>query len=347
MKQGRSLQDLAIELERRKETKQDFVADTTQMEMGYDNSLRVGDERFTLNKHARRQITSHFKIPAAYSDLMAAENPMLLMDNVNSWFQSHKHSRRMVRTMDGAARAFVSDKFFRYDNDDLANAVLPILMENPDLHIESCEVTDTRMYIKALMPRIQGDVGLNDPVQAGLVISNSEIGMGSVAVQPLVYRLMCLNGMVMNDHGMKRFHVGRRIGEGADVQELFRTETLAADAQALSMKLQDVVRGAMTQGNFDGIVAGLTAAKESAPLVNPIKGIEVLGKTIGLNEGERMSALEHLMRDGDYSKWGAANAVTRLANDNESYDRASDLEKLGSKVIDLSAAQWSEVAVAA
>ena len=347
MKHGSTLQDLAAEITRRQAASRDFIADTTDMKISTrHDAILVGDDAFKLDNHARRQITSHYKIPAAYSDLMAAENPELLADNVNSWFVK-KPGRRMVRTLDGKARAFVSDKFFRYDNADLANSVLPVLMENQDLRIESCEITDKRLYIKALLPKIEGSVGLNDPVQAGLVISNSEIGMGSVSVQPLVYRLVCLNGMIMNDHGMKRFHVGRRIGEGADVQELFRNETLQADANALSMKLQDVVRGAMTQANFDGIVKRLTVATHSDVMVNPVKGIEVLGKAVGLNDGERMSCLENLMRDGDYSQWGAANAVTRLANTHESYDRATELEALGSKVIDLVDSQWAEVALAA
>lgn len=348
MKQAKTLQELAIELDRRHQASRDFIAPTSDLDYDVvENELHVGDEAFRLDKHTRRQITSHYKIPAAYSDHMAAENPRLLGENINSWLHQQNGERRMVRTLDNKARAFVSDKFFRYDNHDLANAVLPVLMENPDLRVESCEVTDKRLYIKALMPKIEGSVGLNDPVQAGLVISNSEIGMGSVSVLPLVYRLVCLNGMIMNDRGMKRFHVGRRIDEGANVQELFRTATLRADAQALSMKLQDVVRGAMSQAHFDDIVRGLTAATETEKLANPVKGIEVLGKSIGLNEGERMTALENLMRDGDYSKWGAANAVTRLANEHESYDRATELETLGSKVIDLTAAQWSEVAIAA
>jgi hypothetical protein len=36
------------------------------------------------------------------------------------------------------------------------------------------------MYIKAICPRIQAEVKKGDIVQAGIAISNSEVGMGSV-----------------------------------------------------------------------------------------------------------------------------------------------------------------------
>jgi hypothetical protein len=348
MKLGKSIQELAIELQRRADSKADYVADTRQLAVSMDaKSINIEDSEFAIDQHTRRQITSHYKIPAAYSDLMEREAPGLLSGNINHWFQQ-KPARRMVRTLDGNARAFVSDKFFRYDNDVLAQAVLPVMLENPELKIESCEVTDKKMYIKALMPKMEGSIGLNDPVQAGLVISNSEIGAGSVQVQPLIYRLVCLNGMIMPDRGVSRYHVGRRIaGDGADVQELFRNETLRADQHALSLKLQDVVRAAMSKVEFEKIVADLNEAASSDQVVKPIAAVEILGKNIGLAEGERNTVLENLIKGQDYSKWGMANAVTAVANSHESYDRATELELLGGKVIDLSPSQWEEVAIAA
>ena len=49
-----------------------------------------------------------------------------------------------------------------------------------------------------------------DIVQAGVMISNSEVGLGAVSIQPLVYRLVCTNGMIVNDMGERRHHVGRQ-----------------------------------------------------------------------------------------------------------------------------------------
>lgn len=45
----------------------------------------------------------------------------------------------------------------------------------------------------------------------------------------------------------------------------------------------------------------------------------------------------------DLSQYGVINAITRTAEDQESYDRATELETIGYKVIDLSASQWREI----
>jgi len=67
----------------------------------------------------------------------------------------------------------------------------------------------------------------------------------------------------------------------------------------------------------------------------PTEAVEVVVKRYGLSETEGESVLEHLSRGGDLSLWGLANAVTRTANDVESYDRAVELERFGGEVIEL------------
>ena len=56
---------------------------------------------------------------------------------------------------------------------------------------------------------MQAEVSPGDIVQAGVIISNSEVGLGSVSIQPLIYRLVCSNGMVVNEAAARRNHVGR------------------------------------------------------------------------------------------------------------------------------------------
>lgn len=202
MKYGRSLQELAIELDRQAKVKKDYVATAGAMQMTAVNEnfdLVIGNTPFQLNENAHRQLGLQLKIPAPYYERMRAENPGLLMANVNGWFQQSPDTRRMVRTLDGTARAILSDRYRRIDNYEVAQTVLPIISEMQGARIESCELTDTRMYIKVVNERIQTEVVPGDIVQAGILISNSEVGMGSVSVKPLIYRLVCTNGMVADN----------------------------------------------------------------------------------------------------------------------------------------------------
>lgn len=86
----------------------------------------------------------------------------------------------MLRTLDGQVRARLSDRYRRLDNYDLAVHVLPILKGLPELRFESVEPTETRMYIKCVTPQLKFEMAPGDIVQAGIAISNSEVGQGTL-----------------------------------------------------------------------------------------------------------------------------------------------------------------------
>src|SRR5262245_14401480 len=104
-----------------------------------------------LTNYAHGQLSQHLGIPKAYYDRMRAEQPALLAGNVNTWFKADATNKRMLRTLDGQVRAVLSPKYRPLDNFDLANVVLPTLIDRK-AEIVSAELTETRMYIKAILP---------------------------------------------------------------------------------------------------------------------------------------------------------------------------------------------------
>lgn len=359
MKQGKDIVELAQEVSRRAAAKVDYIADTRDVtatatkdsESSQCNLVLKSRDltdasprrEFAIDETAHDQLQSHLEIPAKYYDRLRAEAPQLWTTNVNHWLQT-KETRRMIRTLDGRARAFLSDRYRRLDNEDVCEAALPILLEAEDIRIISAEVTHRRLYLKAIFPRIEKEVRVGDIVQAGVVIGNSEIGHGSLYVKPFSYRLICLNGMVSEDAPWKAYHLGA-IGDEIDGLAL-RDETQRARDKALMMTLQDAIRAA-SGGAFDRIIERMREATEGPKVTKPVPAIEVLARTVGLTKGEGESVLERLIRDRDYSRYGVANAVTNLANDVDSYDRASELEVIGGRVLDLAANDWSRIAEAA
>jgi hypothetical protein len=198
MKTGRTLQELAVELDRQAAAKRDFVVAGQRIMAGNmpdwfnlnrhdDDGKYLSSEQLTPNELFHRQIGNALGIPAKYYDKMRAEAPFLLGANLGGWL-SQSDKRYMVRTLDGTARAFLSDRYRRIDNYEIAQATLPLIGDMLDAKVESCEVTENRMYIKVVNPRLEAEVSKGDIVQAGIVISNSEVGLGSVSVMPLVYR---------------------------------------------------------------------------------------------------------------------------------------------------------------
>src|ERR1700758_262268 len=107
MKNGRSLVELATEIQRRAGAKHDYVARAEALNMEvldpvlekeFDKilgrepeepkrelRLKVGDERFALNEITHDQIGGYLQIPAAYYDRMRQDCPELLAANINTW----------------------------------------------------------------------------------------------------------------------------------------------------------------------------------------------------------------------------------------------------------------------
>lgn len=356
MKNGRTLTELAIELDRQRNAKKDYLLDTRNIIMDYtgenhqitlQNEAQRMNTILGVNDVAHRQIGSTLGIPAKYYDKMRSDNPELLTANVNGWF-NHTPSTRMVRTLDGSARAFLSDRYRRIDNYEIAETVLPIISQIQDARVESCEVTDERMYIKVVNPRLETEVFPGDVVQSGILITNSEVGMGSMAIQPLVYRLVCTNGMVVNDAATRRYHIGRG-NESAEDYTLYSNETLAADDRALMLKVQDTVRAAVDQARFEKVVQMMKAAKDAKIVTTDIpQMIELASSDYGFSKKEGSGILDHLIRDGEFSLYGLSNAVTRAAQDVESYDRSTDMESIGYTILGMSREKWNRLnAVAA
>lgn len=368
MKQGKSLTELAAELERQQHAKRDFITDTRRLELVPQLTVPASQQAttrperlrlktqggatldFSVTQHAHRQIGSFLNIPAKYYDRMQAEAPALLAHSVNYWFREQPNER-MIRTLDGKARAFLSNRYRRLDNFDLLHAVMPVLRDLRDdggkgLDILSCEVTETKLYLKCVFPRIEADVKRGDPVQSGIVISNSEIGHGALTVTPLVYRLACENGMIVPDYGQRKYHVGRLHEAEGVTLELFGDETIEADDRAFWLKTRDVVRAAAAPETFHRIITVMQRAAGDE-VAEPIKATHELANRLSFNQHETDSILEHFMQSGDFSRWGLANAVTRTAHDLDDYDRASDLEAAGWITLTLDTNEGQRLAKAA
>lgn len=350
MNQGKTLTELAAELERQKKEKRDFLAPCSQLEMmpqeGQDFHLRVnGKGQFGIARLGHEQLAGRLGIPQRYYDRMAKEAPELLRHNVNGWLL-RENEPKLVRTMDGQVRAFLSDRYRPLDNYDLASTVLPILSEpGQGVRVESCELTERRLYIKAVMPKLEMQVRVGDAVQAGIVISNSEVGCGSVKVEPMVYRLVCENGMIVADSTLRKYHVGRS-GDSSDLaEEFYRDETRRADDRAFWMKVADVVRGAFNEALFKRMVARMQATVGNEITGDPVKVVELVAEKYGLNDDfERPSVLRWLIKDGDLTQYGLMNAVTRTAQEIPDYERSTDFERLGGKILELPQGEWKELA---
>lgn len=347
---GRSLNELAAEVVRRKNVQQDFLVHTQGLAMiaGYeDNSVSVqfGDHIMGIKELAHQQIAEYTGIYKPYYEKMRKEAPELLARNVNTWLNKEKEPR-MLRCLDGNVRGFLSKQFRPLDNYDLMEAILPPL-KNSGAIILSCEVTDTNLYIKAVDERIKADIpagkrmgdgshAIFDTVCPAITISNSEVGRGPLSVQTSVFTKACTNLATFGDRSLRRTHLGGAKQDlGDQVYAMLSDQTRRLSDAALWSQVRDVVTAAFNEAKFNSLCGELRSAAANKIEGDPVKVVELTAKKFGANDNERGSILRHLIEGGDLSQYGLFNAVTRTAEDLGSYDRATEFERFGGQIIEL------------
>jgi hypothetical protein len=243
------------------------------------------------------------------------------------------------------------------DHDDVLQAVWPTIQamaQAGNLEVRSCEVTERKLYVKCSFPQVRAEVkSVGEEVEAGFCLGNSETGDGSVVVNPFITVLSCTNGMVRSKQGIRKYHVGRRTELTGDAaSELYRPETVEADNKALLMKVGDVVAACADEEKFRGIVAEMDRAAGVEIQGDPQDVVELVGKRFSLTETERRSTLTELIRYNDtygrQSLFSVAQAVTRMAHDESGildYDRATDLETVGSVILTMPKRELEPVVV--
>lgn len=352
MKSGRSLEALAKELDRQRRSKKDVVLPSALIHHtthdGGETEVLIEEpdapHRYTVTPLARKQLAEKLKIPLAYFERMRNGQPALLDANVNTWLQADD-GRNMLRTLDGRVRAVLSNRFRRIENYDLAEAILPVLGQYSDGRLESVELTENRMYLKYILPRLEYEMRPGDVVQAGIAITNSEVGLAQMVVQPLLYRLVCRNGLITVDPVLRQKHIGRPLGNDEEAT-IYQEDTLLADEKAFFLKVRDAAQWALSEATFHQYAAKMQRTMGIELVTSPVKTVEVLRQRYTLTEDEGDGVLRHLIKGGDLSGYGLVNAVTGFSQEVADYDRATEFEALGGKLIELSAGEWKELAEA-
>lgn len=386
MREGKSIVDLANELDRQAKSRKDYVVDSQSLEMVSARELKPGvtapvpteqdyhqvpklafvtnggektvcgpnkvQHQVALKPVAHRQVAQRLGIPQRYYERLQQDHPDLLAHQVTGLMQ-REPKRTMLRCLDGKIRAVVSDKYRPIDNYELMETCLPVLSKL-GVEIVSADVTDTRLYIKFVAMQIkatimqmradhQGWQEVEETISAGGVISNSEVGMGSLAISHSDWWHWCAN-LAIREHAVRKTHLGRSAAGalGQEAEAFFRDETRKKQDDALLSGLADVLRAMMDQEAFSLRVQGYKNARTEKidPALAPAF-VSAFAKEKALPEPTRRGILDELLKGGEFSKLGLMTAVTAHSAREESYDQATDLERLGGQVIEMPRRSWT------
>lgn len=365
MKTGKTLVQLAHALTDIKDNAKDFVvpteklaakvADNGAVVLGFQNGK---EHAYSLNAWSRSQLAGYTDIPKNYFDRIVTENPDLAVKNINHGLARNavqgkaegRAESRMLRTVGGNVRGLLSSRYRILDSYDMLETVLPVA-ETHGLQVVSSEITDRRLFIKMLSPKLMTEVKKGDAVQYGLTISTSDVGAGSVRVEPLMFRLVCLNGMIANT-AIRKYHVGRNQAE-SDIQELLSDRTKEVSDAAFWLQVRDIVLASLKPDNFEREVNRLRVAADM-----PIKNfdlpevVELTMRAVGLTGENKSKSILAALASGNegagLTQWGLINSITRAAQSDEfDYETSIEMERAAGQVLELPRKNWARIADAA
>ena len=371
-----TLSELLARVQEQSARKQDIIADTSAIQVQTTSSsideagnpwsrtsvILEGEggaptQIYHANSVAFDQMVTKAGIDVRTGRRLQSQYPDVLDHALNRIHQQEPR-KAMLRCFEGngsgVLRAVVSDKFKTFDNPDLLEAAIPVLMDSEaQWQVVSADITDKRLYARFKSLAITGEgAAVGDAMAQGVSISNSETGHGSVSIAQIVWTLACLNGMQTANKN-RTAHLTSSRADG-DTWALLTDESKRLDNRALSSKVADVTAAYSSREMFEtvleqfkkasgDIVEGGMAAAQPA--------VETLGGILKLSKAETSSVLDGLMqtiqqdgyRGNPLSRATLVNAVTAAAHSADA-DSVNDWQALGGKVLDLPHNQWQSVA---
>ena len=342
---------LAEELARQKQTKRDFIvpseqiqAETVELESGKKIMLHFPQPEtekkmaYGITEHCHDQIADKTKIPRTFYQRLKDSHPQLLVTNINELIK--EKDARLVRTLDGNARALLSDRYRIIDNYDVLFNAMDVFKKlnderNSQIFIKRADLTDTRLYIKALSNNLVDEVLgkkdgkiKGDPVEGGIIIANSEVGNGKYKVMPFMNVIRCTNGLI-DEKTFARVHLGKK----QEIGEIdWSDETLQLEDEALWSKIRDLITGTFNPEIFRKWVERINSVAQT-DIEKPIVAVNNVVKNYDIPKERTEELLTTFAQEG-YTQWGLSNAVTYLAQKESNYEQQIKMEQIGTKILE-------------
>ena len=366
------LDQLVGELERQKETKIDLVADTRSLAVSAKDGQMylvptdphamewLPQQGLPVQDPALEQMGSKVfpSVPGRFMKDLARERPVRAAELLNGLMHDQP-GRRFIRCLDAHVRAVLSDRYRVLDHYDIAFAALDAVRAAGGEVIEA-SLSDTHMKLKFTsrsvwdavdetrtgdpgswysgglgnqehLRRVSARVGGELPGGPGTVhplvtVSNSETGHGGFGVRIGLLRAICFNLATVEDV-VAKVHLGERLTVG-----IFTEETVSQESKLIYLKARDAVRSSFNTETFARMVAMAREAQGDA-VTSPHAAVQNVAKAVGLSEDKRNALLEYFLREYDPTRYGMAQAVARLAQDETDPEQAGTLEDLAGAII--------------
>ena len=280
-----------------------------------------------LRELAFTQLCQRIGAPASYIRNLPGK---LQLANMN-WGITREQQPALLRLGGGEVRAVVSDRYAALDDELVLEVVADVLGSAGliDAALVRATAVGTSTILRVTIPSEGVAVKRDDVIEYGLDIGNSEVGIRSVQVTPITYRLICTNGMRAwrSEAALRMRHIG--------------------DPKRLHEQLRDAVPVALAEarGDIDRWRRATEVLIDSA--LEEIEGL----RTLGLSQSEVQTVGRQLAATGGLlppsssaetitqalrvptTAFEVANAITATARDRGDVAARLTLEEAGHRYL--------------
>lgn len=241
--------------------------------------------RFAVSDLAVGQLCQRLEIPVAYYRRLPNEMKAVVANHDLARMDGHAY---LLRGKGEWIRAFLSADYVPYNNAQIAETT-HVLLKEAGISVKSLVVEETHLFVKIVSEEITDSPS---GLKAGVMIGNSEVGLGSISVEPFVFRLACTNDLVVTqEKSFKHAHIH------LTVYELNRRM-----AEALSKAFR------VASSTMD---AFLKTREE--PVADPVKTIRELAAKRDLSQKFTDQVVSRYQIEPEPNRFGVINAFTSAA----------------------------------
>jgi hypothetical protein len=267
-----------------------------------------GEGPYSLSEWAECQLCARLGIPVKYFRNCPGELKKMQVEYLIK-HRSEKRMRWRLRLKGNRIRGLVSGSYQPFDDSTVAS-VWESIGQCERFRYESL-LDDTSFFLRAIAPNGEdGSDGLGG-LLTGFYIRNSEVGRSGISAGPIVYRLICSNGLVV----------------AQDRKALLYKRHIWIDEAAIAEMLNYAVAGAI---NLSHKTTEMMAEARKKPmsldaLVQRLDNLE-------LTEQLRQQTLDAFIADGNHNAFGVVNALTSTARGLPPHERY-ELERSAGKIL--------------
>lgn len=298
------------------------------------------------------QVAEKLGIPKRYYDKMNTDSHIKILDNNVTYWLKESKSNFMLRTfLDkdekfGVVRALLSDRFRVIDNYDILLAVLSAIREtglNIKIDENGCDITDKRMYVRFICPDVEiqapellknykkpdGSNNVGTGIVSGFVITNSEVGFGTMSISPRAKVLVCNNGLVVTKEKFSQVHLGAKLEQYSTVE--WSEGTKQKNLELIISQIKDyVIRFSSAEFLGESISSLIEKNKE---LEYPTDAVVNICNKLSITEEKQKDILNFFIKSGDMSSFGLSQSLTYFAHAKANADEQYEIETSSIEVV--------------